>query len=149
MKSPTRATLANPNFPSFCKLGKILKYILIPTFKNPKIKLGKMNFSLVKVEFWSHWKFCAYHRLFDMRKCLDSQTISKSKSAYITKLIRYVTYKKFQGLNEIILFGFSHFLWPWKLTFSGHWMNIFSIFPLMTYLNCIFFTRSLYFHHKW
>ena len=34
LRSPTRATLANPNFQSFCELGKILKYCLRPTSKN-------------------------------------------------------------------------------------------------------------------
>ena len=37
---------------------------------------------------------------------------------------------------------FSYFLilWPWKLTFSEHWMNFFSVFvSLMTYLSYIFY----------
>ena len=34
LRSPTRVTLTNPNFKSFCELGKSLKYNLRPTFKN-------------------------------------------------------------------------------------------------------------------
>ena len=34
MRNPTRATIINPNFQSFCGLGKGLKYSLRPTFKN-------------------------------------------------------------------------------------------------------------------
>ena len=38
MRSPSRATLTNPNFQSFCELGKGLKYSLRPTFKNPNFE---------------------------------------------------------------------------------------------------------------
>ena len=34
LKSLTRTTLANPNFQSFCKLGKSSEYSLKPTSKN-------------------------------------------------------------------------------------------------------------------
>ena len=34
LRSPTRATLTNPSFQSFCELRKSLKYSLRPTFKN-------------------------------------------------------------------------------------------------------------------
>ena len=34
LRIPTTATLKNPNFQSFCELGKSLKYNLRPTFKN-------------------------------------------------------------------------------------------------------------------
>ena len=37
---------------------------------------------------------------------------------------------------------FSYFLilWPWKLTFSEHWMNFSSVFvSLMTYLSYFFY----------
>ena len=38
MRSPTTATLTNPNFQSFSELGKNLKYSLRPTFKNRNFK---------------------------------------------------------------------------------------------------------------
>ena len=38
MRSPTGATLTNPNFQSFCELEKSLKYSLRPTFKNPNFE---------------------------------------------------------------------------------------------------------------
>ena len=38
MRSPTRVTLTNPNFQSFCELGKSLKCSLRPTFKNPNFE---------------------------------------------------------------------------------------------------------------
>ena len=38
LRSSTRATLTNPNFQSFCELGKSLKYSLRPTFKNPNFE---------------------------------------------------------------------------------------------------------------
>ena len=38
LRSLTRATLTNPNFQSFCKLEKSLKYSLRPTFKNPSFE---------------------------------------------------------------------------------------------------------------
>ena len=34
LRSPIIATLTNPNFLSFCELGKSLKYCLRPTFKS-------------------------------------------------------------------------------------------------------------------
>ena len=42
MRSPTRATLTNPNFQSSCELGKRLKYSRRPTFKNPSLNI-RMN----------------------------------------------------------------------------------------------------------
>ena len=38
VRSPTRATLTNPNFQSSCELGKSLKYSLRPTSKNPSFE---------------------------------------------------------------------------------------------------------------
>ena len=38
LRSPTTATLTNPNFQSFCKVGKSLKYSLRRTFKNPNFE---------------------------------------------------------------------------------------------------------------
>ena len=38
LKSLARATLTNPNFQSFCELGKTLRYSLRPTFKNPNFE---------------------------------------------------------------------------------------------------------------
>ena len=38
LRSPTAATLTNPNFQFFCALGKSLKYSLRPTFKNPNFE---------------------------------------------------------------------------------------------------------------
>ena len=38
MRSQTRATLINLIFQSFCELGKILKYTLRPTFRNPNFE---------------------------------------------------------------------------------------------------------------
>ena len=36
--SPTRETLTNRNYQSFCELGKSLKYSLTTTFKNPNFE---------------------------------------------------------------------------------------------------------------
>ena len=30
--------------------------------------MGKICFPLGKIEFWTHWEFCAYHRIFEIRK---------------------------------------------------------------------------------
>ena len=38
VSSSAGATLPNPNFQSFCELGKSLKYSLRPTFKNPSLE---------------------------------------------------------------------------------------------------------------
>ena len=38
LRSPSRATLTNSNFQSFCELGKILKYNQRPTFKHPNFE---------------------------------------------------------------------------------------------------------------
>ena len=38
LRSPTTATLTNPNFQSFCELEKILMYNLRPTFKKLNFK---------------------------------------------------------------------------------------------------------------
>ena len=38
MRSPTKATLTNSNFQSFCKSGKSLRYSLRSTFKNPNFE---------------------------------------------------------------------------------------------------------------
>ena len=34
-------------------------------------RIGKICFSLGKIEFWTHWEFCAYHRIFGIRKGHD------------------------------------------------------------------------------
>ena len=73
---------------------------------------------------------------------------------YITKLLGvYIVYKKPHALNEVIFFGFLNFwgfLWPWKLTFIEHWMNVnFTILFPWYLLKLWFFTRCLYFHHNW
>ena len=41
LRSPTTATFKNPNFQSFCELGKSSKYSLRPKFKNPNSNLSK------------------------------------------------------------------------------------------------------------
>ena len=38
LRNPTRATLTNPNFRSFCELRISLKYSLRPTFKSPNFE---------------------------------------------------------------------------------------------------------------
>ena len=38
LRSPTTATLTNPNFKPFCEFGKNLKYSIRPTFKNPSFE---------------------------------------------------------------------------------------------------------------
>ena len=38
LRCSTRATLTNPNFQSFCQLGKSLKCSLRPAFKNPNFE---------------------------------------------------------------------------------------------------------------
>ena len=53
LKSPTRATLTNPNFQSFRELRKSLKYSLRPTFKNPNFESNhelKNAVSQMKIE---------------------------------------------------------------------------------------------------
>ena len=44
---------------------------------------------------------------------------------------------------------FWGFLWPWKLTLIGHWMNFNSPIFFPWWLKAIFFTRCLYFHRNW
>ena len=72
---------------------------------------------------------------------------------YITQLLSvYIIYKKSHALNEVILLGFLPFwgfLWPWKLTLIGHWMNFNSPILFPWWLKAMFFTRCLYFHHNW
>ena len=53
MRSPTRATLANSNFQSFCELEKVLKYSLRPTLKNPNFE-SKDELKNAMSEFESH-----------------------------------------------------------------------------------------------
>ena len=133
-----RLTFKNPNFESKDEIEKIYVPIWVPLLKIKGIYinsgwshfnfnvmneilsslefqvfinengLGKINFLLGKMEFWTHWEFCTYHSIFSL----------KGPAGYTLSI------------------GFScfwGFLWPWKLTFSEHGMKCFFVFvSLMT-----------------
>ena len=55
------------------KAGHISTYHDEWEFPSPQIqelfnKLWKICFPFGKMEFWTHWKFCAFHRVFGLRK---------------------------------------------------------------------------------
>ena len=56
LRSPTRATLTNPNFQSFCEFGKSLKYTLRLTFKN--LNTGPAKWILKVKKPWKTEKYC-------------------------------------------------------------------------------------------
>ena len=56
MRNLARVTLINPNFQSFCKLEKGLKYSLRPTFKNTNFESnGELRKAVCQFEFHC-WK---------------------------------------------------------------------------------------------
>ena len=68
-------------------------------------ELGKNCFPLGKIEYWTHWEFCAYHRNFALRKGLvalwplDNWTLSIQKLP-LKLYYRKSCYWKFRNIHR-------------------------------------------------
>ena len=89
-------------------------------------ELRKMNFQLVKRQLWTHWEFCACHRIFGLRKDLSGWTICKRIINLLVKYIK-ISCLKWNNCLDFYIFEDSFdlenfflflFLWQLKLHFS-------------------------------
>ena len=95
-------------------------------------EMGKICFPLGKIEFWIHWEFCVYHRIFGQGKALNiyinylmfspSRQHVKWKHLSIQIFIQQRFYDE-QGANFIVTRNnFGHLLICWWMTlFLSYW----------------------------
>ena len=75
-------------------MQEIFNFLKFQEFIN---ELRKIRFSLRKMKFWAHWKFCTYYRIFEIRKdAANTLTSICWQGKYRLKKVTVSTEKVFQ-----------------------------------------------------
>ena len=103
-------------------MNEIFHFLIFQEFM---YELGETCFPLGKIEFWTHLKFCAYHRIFHLRKdpantltlLLRNVNTEISTQTDIRKYKKCVAIKKVYSLKMVLNFQNPRFNIIYKIDF--------------------------------
>ena len=93
-----------------------------------------------KLKCWTHWKFCAYHKIFGIRKGLLARLYLLLKVIWHLQKVSYLTWDNFVSI--LIFLRISR-------TFKTYLWRTLNICFLHDLLKLHFLTRCPYFHLDW